>query len=150
VNDALTQQSAPASPESETVPVIEFVAPMPGFPDDRRFVLVSVHDAGLLYSLAGLDSTGLRFLVAPPAPFFPDYAPEVDDETLRALGTSDPADLLVLLVVSTREAAQSATVNLMAPIVIDQRTRRAVQLVLPGADLAVRQPLLLAGGTSRA
>jgi flagellar assembly factor FliW len=148
VNDALTQQLAPASPESENLPVIEFVAPMPGFPGDRRFVLVSVHDAGLLYSLTCLDTVGLRFLVAPPAPFFPEYAPEVDDETLRLLGNNDPADLLLLLVVSTQGAAASATVNLMAPIVIDQGTRRAVQLVLAGADLSVRQPLLLAGGSS--
>ncbi len=136
---AATSQAADAG----SLPVIEFVAPIPGFPGARRFVLVRIDDGALLYSLTCLDPPGLRFLVAPPAPFFPEYAPEIDDETLQALGTADPADLLLLLVVSTGESAGEATVNLMAPIVLDQRHRRAVQLVLNGQGLPVREPLLV-------
>lgn len=138
----MTTVNQPAT-ESETLPIIDFVSPLPGFPNRRRFVLVSIHDADLLFSLACLDAPNLRFLVAPPGPFFPEYAPEVDDETLAALGTTDPADLLLLLVVSAGEEAAAATVNLMAPIVIDQRTRRAVQLVLGGTSLPIREPLLM-------
>lgn len=126
-----------------SVPVITFVAPMPGFPDDHRFVLVEVDGSGLLYSLRSLDSPALRFLVTPSAPFFPEYAPEIDDETLAALGTSDPADLLVLLVVRAGDAPREATANLMAPVVVDQRHRRGVQLVLSGSGLPVRAPLLV-------
>ncbi|MBN1172011.1 MAG: flagellar assembly protein FliW [Micromonosporaceae bacterium] len=132
-----------SDPEAGTLPVIDFVAPLPGFPEDLRFVLVQVHEEGLLYALTSLDSEGLRFLVAPPAPFFPDYAPEVDEETLAALGTADPADLLTLLVISAGESAREATANLLAPIVFDQSTRRATQLVLAGSGLPVREPLLV-------
>jgi flagellar assembly factor FliW len=130
------------SPEATTLPVIEFVAPMPGFPTDVRFMLVRVDESGLLYALTSVDSPGLRFLVAPPAPFFPEYAPEVDDETIAALGTLDAANLLVLLVVTTAESAGEATANLMAPIVLDQESRRAVQLVLSGSGHPVRAPLM--------
>jgi flagellar assembly factor FliW len=136
--------SVAAISESETtttVPVIEFVAPMPGFPAERRFVLVRLDDSGLLYALTSIDSPELRFLVMPPLPLFPDYAPEVDDETMQVLGLVDAADLLVLLVVSAGESAADATVNLMAPILVDQHSRRAVQLVLSGSGLPVRAPL---------
>src|SRR5512139_2046450 len=129
-------------PETTTLPVIDFVAPMPGFPDDRRFVLVRLEDAGMLYALTSVDSAGLRFLVVPPAQFFPDYAPEIDDDALAALGTGDASDLLVLLVVTAGDGVQDATVNLMAPIVLDQRSRRAVQLVLSRSGLSVRQKLV--------
>lgn len=143
----MTAATEPATETgTEQLPVITFVAPMPGFPDDRRFVLVRVDDSGLLYSLRSLDSSALRFLVAPPTPFFPDYAPEVDDETLAELGSADPvdpADLLLLVVVSAGETAKDATVNLMAPIVVDQRHRRAAQFVLSGSGLPVHQPLLV-------
>jgi flagellar assembly factor FliW len=129
-------------PETTTLPVIDFVAPMPGFPDDRRFVLVRLEDTGMLYALTSVDSAGLRFLVVPPAQFFPDYAPEVDDDALAALGVSDEAGLLVLLVVTAGDGVEDATVNLMAPIVLDQQSRRAVQLVLTSSGLSVRQKLV--------
>jgi flagellar assembly factor FliW len=130
------------TPEATTVPVIEFVAPMPGFPTDVRFVLVRVDESGLLFALTSVDSPGLRFLVVPPAPFFPEYEPEIDDETVVALGTVDPANLLVLLVVTTGDAPGAATANLMAPIVLDQVSRRAVQLVLGGSGHPVRAELM--------
>ncbi|MEV4514889.1 flagellar assembly protein FliW [Dactylosporangium sp. NPDC049525] len=130
-------------PETTTLPVIDFVAPMPGFPDDRRFVLVRLEDTGMLYALTSVDSAGLRFLVVPPAQFFPDYAPEIDDDALAALGAGDETDLLVLLVVTAGDGVEDATVNLMAPIVLDQRSRRAVQLVLTRSGLSVRQKLVV-------
>lgn len=130
------------NPEATTLPVIDFVAPMPGFPEDTRFVLVRLDETGLVYALTSVDSPGLRFLVVPPIPFFPDYAPEIDDETLAELAVSDPENLLVLLVIATGASVDEATANLMAPIVLDQETRRAVQLVLSGSNLPVRAPLL--------
>ena len=128
--------------ETTDMPVLEFVAPMPGFPEQRRFVLVRVGEEGLLFALTSVDLPGLRFLVVPPAPFFSEYAPEVDDEALAALGASDADDLLVLLVINTGDAPNEASANLMAPIVLSQQTRRAVQLVLTGSGLPVRAPLL--------
>jgi flagellar assembly factor FliW len=131
------------SPEATTLPVIEFVAPMPGFPSDVRFVLVRVDENGLLYALTSVDSPGLRFLVVPPVPFFAEYEPEIDDETLTALATADPANLLVLLVVTTAAVAGEATVNLMAPIVLDQQSRRAVQLILGSSGQSIHAPLMV-------
>jgi flagellar assembly factor FliW len=133
-------ESAPAA-ENVALPVIDFVAPMPGFPGEHRFLLVRLDDTGVLYALTSIETPGLRFLVVPPAPFFPDYAPEIDDETLSALAVNDPANLLVLLVVTTGESTDDVTVNLMAPIVLDRETRRAVQLVLPKSDLSIRERL---------
>ena len=123
------------------IPVLEFVSPMLGFPAHRQFVLVRVHDEGVLYALTSVSDPELRFLVVPPAPFFSEYAPEIDDESLTALGARDGADLLVLLVVTTGETAQDSTANLMAPIVVDPMTMKAAQCVLTGSNLPVRAPL---------
>jgi flagellar assembly factor FliW len=130
-------------PETTDLPVIEFVAPMPGFPDLRKYVLVQVDDAGVLYSLTSVDTPELRFLVAPPAPFFPEYAVDIDDEALAALGSSDPDELLVLLVINTGEQPDDASANLLAPIIIAKGERRAVQLILSRTGLPVRAPLLI-------
>ena len=138
---AATRASTGAASEAADLPVIEFVAPMPGFPDNRRFVLVRLDESGLLFALTSIETPGLRFLVLPPMPYFPDYAPEVDDDTLAALGVSGAESLLVLLLVTTGDTVDDVTVNLMAPIVVDQVSRRAVQLVLSRSGLPVRAPL---------
>jgi flagellar assembly factor FliW len=124
------------------VPVIEFVAPMPGFPDHRRFLLLRLEEDGVIYALASVDDPALRFIVVPPPPFFPEYAPEIDDETLALLGVDEADRLLILLVVTTGAVAAEATANLLAPIIIDQATRRAVQAVLAGSGLPVNRKLL--------
>jgi flagellar assembly factor FliW len=136
---------APARPSEDIetaaeieLPTIEFTVPLPGFPDHREFALVRLDEAGLLYALQSVSDKDLRFLVVPPAPFFPDYAPEVDDETLGLLGRPDPDQLLLLLVVTAAEAR--VTANLLAPIVLDQGNRRAIQVVLTGSGLSVREP----------
>lgn len=138
---AAIRASTGVGPDAADLPVIEFVAPMPGFPDDHRFVLVRLDDSGLLFALTSIETPGLRFLVLPPMPYFPDYAPEVDDDTLAALGVSGAEDLLILLLVTTGDTVADVTVNLMAPIVLDQQSRRAVQLVLSRSGLPVRAPL---------
>jgi flagellar assembly factor FliW len=124
------------------VPVLEFVAPIPGFPANRRFVLVRVTEEGVLYALTAVDDPELRFLVVPPAPFFPDYAPEIDDESLAALGASSEEGLLTLIVVTAGDTPGGSTANLMAPIIVHEGNRKAIQLVLSGSGLPIHAVLM--------
>ena len=124
------------------LPVIEMVRAMPGFPAHRRFALVHLDDAGMLFALRSLDDPELRFLVVPPAPFFPDYAPLLDDLTVADLGIESADDALVLLVLTAATSLEASTANLRAPIVLNVHTLQACQVVLDEADLAVAVPLL--------
>ena len=62
------------------LPTITMAVPMPGFPAFRDFALVRLNDDGLLYAFTSIDNPELRFLVAPPEPFFPDYGPEIEGD----------------------------------------------------------------------
>ena len=126
----------------EEIPVLELVEPMPGFPGQRRFALVRMDDAGVLCALCSLDDPDLRFLVVPPAAFFDDYFPVISDETVTVLGIESPDDVLVLAVVNPGESAASATVNLLAPVLVNTGNRRATQVILDDASLPVRAPLV--------
>lgn len=126
----------------EEIPVLELVEPMPGFPGHRRFALVRLDDAGVLCALCSLDDPDLRFLVVPPAVFFDDYFPVISDETVAALGIVSPDDVLVLVLVNPGESAASATVNLLAPVLVNTGNRRATQVILDDASLLVRAPLV--------
>lgn len=127
----------------EEMPVIELVEPMPGFPELTRFALVRLDDDGVLCALRSVEDPSLRLLVIPPNVFFPDYAPEIDDATVDALGIEAAADVLVLVVVNPGDATGGATVNLLAPVLINTVTRRGGQVIL-SEELPVRAPLLAA------
>ncbi|GIF43635.1 flagellar assembly protein FliW [Actinoplanes xinjiangensis] len=118
------------------LPTITMAVPMPGFPSHRDFVLVRLNDDGLLYAFTSIENPELRFLVAPPEPFFPDYAPEIENGVFAALNTKDPDRLLLLTVITASE--NETTANLLAPIVVDRDSMRAMQVVLSGSGYPVR------------
>ena len=118
------------------LPTITMAVPMPGFPAHREFVLVRLNDDGLLYAFTSIQDPELRFLVAPPEPFFPDYAPEIENEVFAALNTRDTDRLLLLTVITA--GVEETTANLLAPIVVDRDSMRAIQVVLSGSGYPVR------------
>ena len=118
------------------LPTIHMAVPMPGFPAHRDFVLVRLNEDGLLYAFTSIQDPDLRFLVAPPEPFFPDYAPEIEQDVFQALNTKDPDRLLLMAVITA--GTDETTANLMAPIVVDRDTMRAMQVVLSGSGFPVR------------
>lgn len=123
------------------LPTLELVEGMPGFPALRRFALVRLDDVGLLYSLRSLEATDVRLLVIPPAPFFPDYEVELDDEDAARLGLDRAEDALLFLVVTLVGEVKEAAANLLAPIVVNARTAAAAQIVLRDRELPLRAPL---------
>ena len=100
-------------------------------------------DNSPLSLLRSLDEPEIQFVVAPPAVFFPDYAPEIDDATAETLGIASAEEVLVLLVVNPGDGIASATANLLAPVLVNTATRRGGQVILD-EDLPVRAPLLTA------
>jgi flagellar assembly factor FliW len=125
----------------DRLPRLDLVGPIAGFPDHRHFVLVELDASGLLCALRSLHDPTLRFLVVPPGPFFPDYVPEIGDGWVEQLDLTSPEEGLVLLIVTPGASAADATVNLLAPVVINVRNRRAAQVVLDGPSWPLREPL---------
>jgi flagellar assembly factor FliW len=125
-------------------PEIEFVAPLMGFDQHRRFSLVALDEEGVLFSMRCLDEPDFRLVVVAPGRFFPGYTPEIDDETVAALDLRDATEAAVLCVVNPGDDAATATANLLAPVVINHRSLRAAQTVLIGTDLPLKAPLMAA------
>jgi flagellar assembly factor FliW len=124
------------------IPVIDLIHPLPGFPDDLRFVLVDLDGSGTLCSMKSLDHSDLRFLVAPPATFFPDYSPDIDDDTVADLEISSVDDVMLLVVLNPGDSLPTSTANLRAPVVLNTANRRACQVILDDAELSVSTPLV--------
>ena len=120
-----------AAVPAEAAPAAEPAAAGPG-PDAED------GDGPVLYELRSVDKPDLRFLVGVPRAFFPDYAIELDDQSCDDLELHEPADALVLVILSAGADATTTTANLLAPVVINAHTRSAAQVILSGTDWPVR------------
>jgi flagellar assembly factor FliW len=121
------------------LPELSFVRPLPGFGDLRRFVLVELPGAeGTLFELRSLEDPAVRFVAAVPTAFFPDYAFDLGEDDCAELGLSAEADALVLVLLTMGRDAAATTANLLAPVVVNARTRQAAQVILSGSDWPVR------------
>ncbi|HTS66642.1 MAG TPA: flagellar assembly protein FliW [Candidatus Acidoferrales bacterium] len=116
-------------PESE----LEFPRGLPGFDARKRFVAVRFVESDPLLYLQSLEDPGLCFITMPILAVDPHYRLRVAGEDLQELGLSSNRqprigeDVMALTVVSIHETGPTA--NLLAPVVVNLRNRRAVQAV---------------------
>ncbi|MBO3143440.1 flagellar assembly protein FliW [Dermatophilus congolensis] len=110
-----------------------------GFPLAQHFRLSEAE--GGLYEMECLDIPDMAFVVIAPNPFFPDYSPVIDPSTAARLGIDSPKEALVFLVVNLGSENEGPAANLMAPLIVNTKTRKAMQVVLDGQNLPLRASL---------
>ncbi|HEY3368925.1 MAG TPA: flagellar assembly protein FliW [Symbiobacteriaceae bacterium] len=122
----------------------DFSAPIFGFPDVKRYVVLEVPGGGDIFrKLAALDQN-LQFTLVFPFAFFPDYAPDIPQEDLKEIGVTNPEQAIVMCIATVPERFKDATVNLRAPLVFNPFTRTARQVILPDDRYPTRARLLKA------
>jgi flagellar assembly factor FliW len=123
---------------------IEMPRGIPGFTGHRKFALARLTDPGhaALRVLQSLSDPSVSFLVAPVEESHGLFGSSDLAEAYTVTGAA-PEDLAVAVVVSVRRQADSIQVsaNLRAPILINTRTRLAMQYVLSNSALPVRHAI---------
>jgi flagellar assembly factor FliW len=108
--------------------VLHFPEGLIGFPRARRFVILDHRPGSPFKWMLCLEQPDVAFAVVEPGKMVPDYRAPLE-LAARTLGT-DPADVALFVIVTIPPDPTAMTVNLMAPVVVDLRTRTSRQLVL--------------------
>jgi flagellar assembly factor FliW len=118
--------------------VLHFPQGLIGFPRARRFVILDHRPGSPFKWMLCVEEPDVAFAVVEPATFVPDYRPPLE-LAARTLG-ADPADVALFVIVTIPSDPTAMTVNLMAPVVVDVRTRRSRQMVVedPRCDPSYR------------
>ncbi len=121
-----------------------------GFPGARRHALLDHRPGSPFKWLLCIDEPELGFAVADPRDFVPGW--EAPLERAAAVLGCAPHDVAAFVLVTIPPAPTEIHLNLLAPVVVDLRTRRGCQLVLddPALDPAHRVPLVRPGGDAGA
>ena len=118
--------------------VLHFPEGLIGFRDARRFVLLEPTRPGSPFRcLVSLDVPELSFVVCDPTALWPGYAADLPPP---ASGAAE--DQAALAIVTVPQNATEMTANLMAPLILDSRTRTGRQMVLDSGRYSTRHHLL--------
>ncbi len=121
--------------------ILEFPAGLHGFEAQRRFVLIERPNIAPILFLQSLDSPDLCFAAAPISAIDPQYELAMTPEDSHLLDSDQP-EAIVCLAILTAAPDGPLTANLLAPVVIDPKSRRAVQAVRMDTRYSHRHPIV--------
>lgn len=110
--------------------VFHFSNGIPGFIDEKEFVLLPLPENDWFHILQSTKTTELGFVVTDPFRFFKDYDFTLDDSTIEQLENPNEKNIKVLSIVTVKEPLHNTTTNLQAPIVMNLATNKAKQIIL--------------------
>ena len=121
--------------------IIEMPLGLLGFEEVKKFVLLSTPGEEPFQWFQVFNDPCLAFLVISPFEVLKEYQPDLSPADVEFLGLKDPADALLINIVTLR-ANGTATVNLKGPIVLNRHDLRGKQCILTNAaDYALQHPL---------
>lgn len=110
--------------------VIEFPHGLPGFETYHRFSLFHPEGATVkYYILQSIDDPLLAFNIADPTLFGFDYEIKLSDAEAATIGLTDSDDALVMVILSKEDGETELRANFSAPLVLNLRSRKALQQV---------------------
>lgn len=102
-----------------------------GFEEEKEFFLLPFEGSeGNLLCFQSAATPGLAFVAVNPFSLKPDYAPVLTAGELKAMEVEQSEDLCFYALCVARSPAADSTVNLRCPVAINDRTRRAAQVIL--------------------
>lgn len=125
-------------PETE---IIHFSRGMIGFPDERDFVVLSHGESNRIAWLQSVATPGISFPVV-SAHVFSGYPDVPLERHLASAGLAAEEDEYAVMAVLSALPGHPATVNLIAPVIVDTRTRRGAQVILEGSRFSARELFL--------
>jgi flagellar assembly factor FliW len=131
--------------EIQETDIITFIHGLPAFENEKKFVLIAFPENTIFYALQSISTPELSFVVTDPFSFFLDYDVKIDEASIEALAIEKEEDVTLLNILTVHEPFENTTANLQAPIIINEKTRTARQLILTGTPYETRHTLFPVG-----
>jgi len=120
--------------------IVRFEQGVPGFLDEKQFVLLPLHDTPFVI-LQSIKTPALGFVMIEPFSYFPTYEIDLDDATCEQLSLKAEKDVAVYVILTVAEPFDDTTANLQAPVVINVHKRLGKQVILTNAPYKTKHRL---------
>ncbi|CAG7633971.1 Flagellar assembly factor FliW [Paenibacillus solanacearum] len=123
--------------------IIAFPQAIPGFEQERRFVILQPNKEIPFSFLQSVGNGRISFIITNPFWFYKDYEFDLSPSTLEQLKVQEKENIMVWSIVTIKDDIQQATLNLQAPIVINHSEKLGMQLILHETEYHTKHKLLL-------
>ena len=111
--------------------IISFPEGIPGFEDQKRFVIINNHDSENPFGwLQAVDNGSLSFVVINPFLVKPDYDFVLSQSVEEKLKIRNEKDVAVYTIAVIPEDIKKITINLSGPVIINVKEKLGKQIIL--------------------
>jgi flagellar assembly factor FliW len=122
--------------------IIRFEHGLPGFAESKRYIIITDDNPESVYCwLQSVDDSDIALVIIDSFHAMPNYDPLVEEEELKELGEVDISDIAVFNVAVIAKDIYKSTINLKAPIIINEKTWLGKQIVVNNDEYEVRHNL---------
>ena len=129
--------------------VVQFPEGLPGFEDQKQFAFLPYtvdEDNSPFAYMQSVQDPDLTLLLADPFLFFKHYSLDLNDEDAAQLGLNDSEETAgVYGIVAVPEKIDQMTVNLVAPIVVNWKEQKGMQIILNRSPYSTKHRLFPLG-----
>ena len=119
--------------------IFDFVEPIIGYDELKRYVLVEHSENSAFKWLQSIEEPSLAFPETSPAFFDIDYQFEIPTEKAEKINLTSVESLISLNIVTIPSRnPRKATINLLAPIIINAANKQGMQLILSNSNYPVK------------
>ena len=128
--------------EIEKKSIFNFITPIIGFNGLKKYAIIDYKPDSPFKWLQSVEDIELAFPITLCSFFGIDYQFDVPDEEAEKLGIQTADDVFVINIANIPSSnPQGATINMLAPIIINLSNRKAMQIVLKNTEFEVRHKL---------
>ena len=122
--------------------IFEFVLPIIGFNDLKKFVILDINQESFFKWLQSVEDPEIAFPIVSVFSMNVNYTLDIPDNVVDTLKINNVESILVMNIASIpQDNPQGTTLNLLAPLVFNVDTQLAGQVILSGSGYDVSFPL---------
>lgn len=132
--------------EADESLVFSFISPIIGFEHAQKFILIENDNNNVFRWLQSIEYPELAFPVSSASNFKIEYNFEIEDKIVDMLDLQSIDDVLTLNLVNIPSGRPNdSTINLLAPVIVNKRTKDAAQIILNNTEYLTNHPLFPQG-----
>lgn len=122
--------------------IFDFVIPIIGFKDLKKYAIIDYKPDSPFKWLQSMEDMELAFPITLCSFFGIDYQFDIPDEEAKTLEIESADDIFVCNIANIPASnPQAATINMLAPIVVNIVNKKAMQIILKNTNFEVRHRL---------
>jgi flagellar assembly factor FliW len=125
--------------------IVIFENGLPGFEDLKQFVFIQENAEQPFAYMQSVEDGEVSFIIVNPFIFFPDYEFDITDADQAELQVESEEDVHMWVVMSVIDTLENATLNLLAPLIINFKARLGKQIILHNSSYHPKHFLNLNG-----